>query len=297
MPVDTFPFPPAAPTITNDILSISAFLNNPAYVQRVVNDLSLQRFMSDMIFGAGPDAPSGAIQFDQVTTSDLYLTRDVKPIAPGGEYPILTDQLPTPLVAATTKWGGRVHITDEDVRRNRVDVVRRALTKLRNTIVRKVDNVGLATLNAAPILSYAFSGVWTNTATDIFAGLVNAKLLVDTLDMGYTVDTLIINPASVAAMLARSDIRTAFGPTAQEAIVRGADIGEILGLTVYQTNRIAAGSGFLLQRGMVGGIANEVPLNTKTYRQDNSDKVWIQGGRQFVPYVTDPKACIRLSGL
>lgn len=297
MPVDYFPFAPANPTISGDQLSISVFLNNPAYVQRIVGDLAQQRFLADLIFGSGPAATAGAVQFDQVTATDLFLSRDVKPIRPGAEYPVLADQIPTPLIAATTNWGGRVHITDADVRRNRIDVFRRVLTKLRNTIVRKVDTVAIATLAAAPILTYAFGGQWSNTATDIFAGLESARLLVDVLDMGYELDTLVINPTQNANLLSRADVRQAFGLTAQESIVRGASVGRILNMDVYFSNRVAAGTGYLLQRGVVGGISDEVPLNTKTYRQEDSDKTWVQGGRMFVPYVTDPKACVKLTGL
>lgn len=296
-PVDYMPFAPANPTQSGEFLTVSTFLENIPYVQRTVEDLAAQRFLADMIYGTGPGAPSGAIQFDQVTASDLYLSRDVKPIRPGAEFPVLDDQIPTPLVAATTNWGGRVWVTDTDIRRNRVDVLRRALTKLRNTIVRKVDTVAIATLDAAPILTYAFSGVWSNSGTDIFAGLTAAKLLVDQLDMGYELDTLIINPAQNANMLSRSDIRTAFGPQAQEDIVRGASVGRILNLDVYFSNRIPAGTGRLLQRGIVGGISDERALYATSYPEKPSEKTWIQGGREFVPYVTDPKACVKLTGL
>lgn len=297
MPVDTLPFPPGAPSISGDQLTISTFLNYPPYVQRAITDLAGQRFLADMMYGNGPAAPGGAVQYDQATAVDLFLNRDVHPIRPLGEYPILSDQIPTPLIAPTAKWGGRVQISDEDIRRNRIDVVRRALIKLRNTIVRKVDAVALATLAASPHLSYAFSGVWSNSGTDIFAGLEAARLLVDVLDMGYEIDTLILNPTQGSNLLSRSDVRIAFGPTAQESIVRGASIGRILNMDVYYSNRLAAGTGWALQRGVVGGISDEVPLASKTYHQDDSDKTWVQASRVFVPYVTDPKAAVYLTGM
>ena len=131
-------YPPAAPTITGDTITVAIWLADVPRVARVLNDLAQQRYISGRIFATGPRATGGAIIFDQVTTTDLFLGRDVEVIAPAQDFPILTDTAPTPLTAAVAKWGGRVFVSDEARDRNRMDVLRREMTKLSNTLVRKV---------------------------------------------------------------------------------------------------------------------------------------------------------------
>jgi hypothetical protein len=292
------PTPPAPPSVdANGIITISALLQNPARVRRVVQNLAYQRFIADVIFAGGPQATGGAVLYDQIDTNDLFLSRDVQPIAPGGEFPDLTDVIPVPKLAAVGKWGGRAKITDEQRDRNAYDVLVRELTKLRNTIVRKVDNVAIAALNAAPI--QAMTGAdWTNTANDPLAQLVAARQLVDEIDMGYEADTVLINPIQEADFLSRSDIRRALNPApSEDAIIRGGNVGQILSFEILKSNRVPAGTAYVMQRKIVGGISDEVPLNTKTYREEEIESTWIQGSRRLVPYVTDPLACVKITSV
>jgi hypothetical protein len=296
--VDIQPNPPAAPTITNDVVSYSEFLKDPVWVQARAEDLTAQRFLADLIFSQGPTASNGAIGYDQLTANDLFLARDVKPRQPGGEYPFLTDQKPTPQIAPVADWGGRIEIFDEDIRRLRFDVVNREFIKLRNTIIRKVDSVAIAALVAETNkLSYAFGATWSASSSGIIPGLLAAALLGEQLDMGYVYDTLIINPAQASTLASYFIANKVLGEPAQEALVRGASVGRMLTYDIYMSNRVTAGTGFLVQRKVVGGISDEVPLTTKSYHEDSRDVTIVQGHRVFTPYITEPKACIYLTGL
>lgn len=296
--VDISPYPPAPPSISTDVKSVSVFLQNSPYVQRRLQDLTNQRFIADIIFGRGPAATGGAVQYDQLTAADLFLSREIQPIEPGGEYAWLTAQQPTPSIAAVSKWGGRLQISDEALRRQNFNVVERELTKLGNNIVRKVDAVAIATLTATSAkLTYAFSATWSGTPAGILPGLLAAKLQVDQQDMGYTVDTLVLNPAQATTLLSYEITAKLLGETAQADLVRTGYLGNVLGLDIFQSNRVTAGTGHLLQRGVVGSISDEVPLASKTYREEHRDTTVVQGGRIFVPYVTDPKAYTYLTGL
>lgn len=297
---DLLPYPPSAPMISGSNITVDAFLADVARVNRTVNRLANQRFVADVIFGEGPQATGGAVIYDQVTASDLFLARDVQEIAPGAEFPILSDTVPTPKVAAVTKWGGRLFITDEQRDRNRIDVLRRVMTKLTNTIVRKVDAVAIATLEAAntAALTLTYGGAdWTNTANSVFAQLAQLHLLVDQLDMGYELDTLLINPTQGADLLSRDDIRNAFTDSGRDAIVRNGTIGRLSRFDIIQTNRITAGTGWAVQRRMVGGISEETPLRARSYYEEKNERTWVQGSRRLVPYITDPKAAVKLTGI
>lgn len=299
MPANPLAYAPALPTIdANGIVgNLEFWLQSPARVRRVVQELTNQRFIADVIFGTGPRATGGAVEYDQVTASDLFLDRDVQEIAPGADYPDLTDTAPTPKMAGVKKWGGRAGITDEQRDRNQWNIANRETTKLGNTIIRKVDRVAVATLEAAPILTDSGSN-WSNPSTgDPIGDIVVGRQLSHGLDMGYELDTVLINSQEEASLLAIKTFRESLSDASKDAIVRGANLGKVMRMDFIVSNQVTPGTAYLLQRRMVGGISDEVPLQVKTYREEKADKTWIQGSRRLVPYVTDPKAVVKLTGL
>lgn len=293
--VTPFPQPPGTVDAQGNV-TVRALLNNPLRVQRIVRNMANERFVADLVFGPGPNATGGAVLYDQVSANDLYLARDVQTIEPGGQYPTLTDEAPVPKMAAVAKWGGRVFVTDEARDRNRWDTAARQLTKLVNTIVRKVDAVAILALRAAPT-RVMVGADWSVLANDPLAQLIDAIALVNGAGLGYEVDTVVLHDNQAADLLKRKDFRDNLGPSAQEAIVRNANLGRILNLDFVKTDRLNPGEAFLLQRRIVGSIHDEAPLATKTYRQEDSDKTWVQGSRRLVPTVTDPLAVVHLTGI
>lgn len=290
-------YPPPSPSVSGDNITVSTYLQNPARVQRLIQNLTYERFIADRIFAPGPRATGGAVLFDQVTANDLFLTRDVQSIQPGDEYPILTDEAPAPRLAAVEKWGGRVFVTDEQRDRNQYDVFARETRKLGNTIVRKVDNVGIAALQAAPINQV--TGVdWTTAAgSAMIANLIDGAQKINEADLGYTVDLAILNPVQFGELLKNKDFRDAMQVNTGANLLAEGIIGSFMGMAFGQSNRVTAGTGFLLAGGQVGSISDEVPLGTKVYREEGKDATFIQGGRRVVPYVTDPMAAVQLNGI
>lgn len=291
------PFPPAPPTVSGPLITVHQYLTQPTRITRTLNRLTLQRFLAELIFGPGPRAEGGAVIYDQVVNNDLFTTQDVERIEPGMDYPVLTDEQPTPKIAAVGKWGGRVFVTDEQRDRNRTDVVARELTKLANTIVRKVDTIAIATLDAAPIRTHVGND-WTGAADGVILGnLIDGFSLVNDPDMGYEIDTVLLNTLQATEMLKSKSLRDALGPSAQEAIIRGASLGRLLNADFYKSNRVPAGTLYALMRRMVGGISDETPMASKTYRTEENDRTWVQSGRRLVPYVTDPLCVVKITGI
>lgn len=291
--------PPGSPTITDDIESISVFLRTPPYVQRRMESLLTQRFLTPQIFSRGPNATGGAVVYDQVTANDLFLGRDVQNIVPGAEIPLLTEAKPTPKVAAVDKYGGRVKISQEAVDRNDYGRLNRALTQLENTIVKKVDTQGMAVLNAAPLLTYAFPATFAaaTTSFQIIDYLLAAKLLGVQTEMPYTYGTLLLNPKQALRMQGLGIKDKLLGEQAQENIVRGSTIGRILDFDIYMSNYVPDGTGYWIDRNQIGAISDEVPLATASYYREEYESWFVQGTRRFVPYVTDPLAGIKMTGL
>ncbi len=290
-------YPPSGPTIVGENVTVSGYLTNPTRVRRLIENLTFERFIADRLFAPGPPAVGGAVLFDQVTANDIFLARDVQAIRPGQEYPILTDTAPTPKLAAIEKWGGRVYITDEQRDRNAYDVFARETRKLANTVIRKVDDVAIATLQAAPINAFVGSDWTAATGATMIANLVDGAAAINDPDMGYTADLVLLNPVQFNELLKQKDFRDAMQANTDNSILREGIIGSFLGMIFGRSNRIAAGTGYIASSRLVGGISDEVPLTTKMYREEREDSTFIQSGRRVVPYVTDPKAATRLTGI
>ena len=297
--------PPPVPTISGSVLSVDAFLANPTRVTRVINDLTAQRFIADRMLGQGPNAPSGAIVYDQVTASDLYLSADVEEIRPGAAFPELTDTSPTPKVAAVAKYGGQITITREAINRNRTDVLARELTKLRNTVVRKVNAVAIAAATAAPKQTAAGVDISASTAEQVIAMFATVKGLIDNLDMGYDADLVLLNPVQGDEMLSKSALVTLLqndGPgSGGGSPLRTGNLGRILDMDFQKSNDVAVGTLWVIASGALGGISQEEGSGvlTNVYATDRSGPKdqHVQAWRPIVPYITDPKASVLVSGV
>ncbi len=292
----TSPYPQPAPTITGTNITVSLFLQSPPRVQRAVEALTLQRFVSDVIFGAGPPVTGGAVVHDQVLVPDVFLDRDVQEIAPGAEFPLLTSPEVAPLVALARKWGGEVFLTDEAIRRDNRQRLNREMTRLRNTIVRRVDTLGMAALRAAPIINQVASGSWAVAATDTIADLVTGAGAINGPDMGYIADTVVLNPREQESLLKDKDIRDAMPRERDDSLIRTGNLGRLLNMDFIVTNRVNPGEVFLLARGVIGGISDEVPLYARPIPDERREVVFIHGARVPAVYVTDPKAAVRITG-
>lgn len=296
------PYPQAPPTVNGADITVNAFLKSPPLVQRALTALTSQRFIADNIFAAGPQAVGGAVLFDKLMEGEFFTERDVQAIEPGSEFPILNSGEQTPNVAAVTKWGGAAVITYEAARRDRRDVLQRELTRLRNTIIRKVDTVAVASLvasvTAGDTPTMAASADWGTAGTDIIGDVETGRSTVDQADMGYEVDAVLLNPAEALGIRKNTGIRAALPREAMVNNLIGArDLSGLLRLpTWYISNRVPAGTVWLLQSKTVGSISDELPLYTRVVDQPEKERYLIMAARITVPFITDPLAAIRITG-
>lgn len=296
------PYPAPAPTISGSTISVDAFLKSPPMVQRMIDDLTLNRFVADQMFAPGPPATGGAVLYDQVTASELYTTRDVQAIEPGAAFPILNETEANPLVAAAVKYGGAIELTYEAIRRDRRDLLARGLTKLRNTVIKKVDAVALAALDAAvtagTIPTAAASADWGTIGTDIILDIETGRSAVDEADLGYQIDTVLLNPAEALGIRKNTGIRAAL-PRENTAnnLIGSRDLDGLLGIPHwYITNRVSAGRVYLVQSKTTGTISDEMPLYSRVVDDEKNERKLVMAARVVVPYITDPKSAYVITG-
>lgn len=293
----TSPYPPAPPTVGNGALTVDLFLNNPPYVQRALEDLTRERFITDYIFTQGPAASGGSVLYDQVTAATLYAERAIQQIEPGSEFPLLTFPEAAPLVATVKKWGGAFDITDEARDRNRVDVAARNLRMTANTIIQKMNLVAIAALDAAPIIAQTASGDWSTGATDIVSDLLTAQASINQADLGYMADTVLLNPAQELDIKKDADIRSLL--PRENAVYNpllSTGLSGMLGLNFVVSNRVPAGTVYVLQRQVAGSYSDEQGLSSEVVPMRDKQMTRVQAWRKTVPFVTDPKSVVKITG-
>jgi hypothetical protein len=289
--------PLGPPTISGTSLTVDLALKQPTRITRMVMDLSLQRFFADQVFSSAGGVTGGAVIYDKLAANDLYADRAVQRVEPGAEFPLVTFSRRAPQVAVVEKWGGKFFITDEAKDRNDVAEFTRAVRQLSNTIVRKINQIAVAKLDAAitadsrTLAGHAWSTVVVGGSSQSAANLwpardfaaVQAQSVTEELGVEY--DLIIMNPAEYLSL----------------STVYGQYLGQILaafGFRIYVTNRVAAGAAYVVASGQVGEMRVEQPLQTETWRDaDGKQQTWVQSSVRPLMFVDNSFAVIKLTGL
>ncbi|WP_288797856.1 major capsid protein [uncultured Arsenicicoccus sp.] len=297
-------YTPEAPVIAADgKITVDALLRDPLRLQKRVMNMVNQRLIAGYIFADGAPAVGGAVIFERTLAAEgeLYTSRDVQEIEPMAEFPLLDDADSTPEVRAASKYGGAFEVSYEQKRRNRVDIVNRKLTRLANTIVRKVDLVALAELNKDQVITAnALVGTsWSNATTgNPTMDIATAASRIDNRDLGYTANTVLINPAQELALFGRKDIRDALPrENATTNPFMSGKVNGLMGYTWVVSNRVPAGTAYVLEAKMPGSLHDEVPFYTRVTDQPRNESWLLQGARVTVPVITEPLSVTKLTGI
>jgi hypothetical protein len=104
-------YPPAAPTLSGDVVTISRFLNNPTAVSRRLRTIGENRFIADALLSGRVEGSSIIYETDE----SIYTSRAPEVVAPGGSYPRALAPTGTAATANPAKWGEEIPITDEEI--------------------------------------------------------------------------------------------------------------------------------------------------------------------------------------
>jgi hypothetical protein len=302
-----YPAPPA--TISGDVITISRFLGNPTVVQRRVRDLALNRFLGDVLLTGRYETSGGSLLYEQ--NESQYTNRPPESVAPGAEYPRAGATPGTAALAAVTKWGQDVPITDEHIHRYGRRAVDVSLQKIVNYLTRQVDAICLAAISAAVTQVQPAAGAWTGGTRDILLDIMLAEAKVSGQDQGYAADTLVTTDAGYARIVADQKIISGVnaGPAGANPVLDGG-IPRIGGLRVLASNNLPAGvQALVVDSNMLGGLAYERlespeyqgdPANgveTWTRRDPDANDQWlVRGRRPIVPVVQEPNAGCVITG-
>ena len=292
----TIAHPLGAPTVSGTTITVETMLNQPTRINRMIMDLTLQKFVVDKVFGSAGSVSGGSVVYDQATLNELYTDRDVEIVAPGAEFPVINSSTQTPSVATVDKWGGKVYITDEARDRNNTVAFANQIRQLSNTLVRKMNAIAVDTLaDSITASGQTMTGVdWTAVITsgtgatsaqempmrDFIAAQANA----DVLELGVVYDLFLLSPTDYSYL----------------AVIYGGMLDQLLsqmGINVFVTNRITDGTMYAVATSQVGEYRLEKPLSTETWREPENEQTWVQASVRPVFYVTNPYSVLEVTGI
>ncbi|NDK91042.1 hypothetical protein GYA93_15830 [Gordonia desulfuricans] len=304
-----YTYPPAAPTISGDKVTISTFLNSPTLVSRRIRELAEQRFIADALLTARLQVSGGAVLYEQGET--IFSDRAPESVAPGSEYPLTTNSHGTPQLAKTEKWGQDSLVTDESISRQNMDPVNRALTKQVNHLVKTVDSLALSAI--ASVIdgtnSAAAAAVWDGSSAKILSDVFDSVAKIRALNDGFEPDTLVVTDLMLAKIMADKDVAAYRAREDKANPVYTGDFPVIGGVRILASpNLPAAKTAYLVDTAQLGGMADEkiggpgyssqggVGVEAKSIRDDDRDQWRIRARRVTVPIVLEPKAVFAITG-
>lgn len=289
---------PLAPQVSGRVLTIDMALNQPTIVTNRILALTADKLLIDKFLTAnGQDIRGGGLIFTRQTAADSYLERDVEQRAPGQEYPIVWGQKNPAEISRPEDWGGKFFVTDEARIRNVVSEFDDDVTRLANTIVRKLNARVIAEIeehiggeNTVPghdwgdVVTVGPPDSLTPNSERPASDWANAQLAAELQELGYRYDTLILHPQE------EKTLKDAYGENLAAAL-------ESAGLTPFSSPRVTPGVGYVVERGKAGVVAFERPLTTEVWREEATKRTWLQSYAIPAIAITAPPAIKKLTGL
>jgi hypothetical protein len=189
-----------------------------------------------------------------------------------------------------------------------MSAVDKALLKLINTAAKNVDTVALAAIASSVTQTQAAAAAWSAASgTQILRDILTAKASLSALNQGYEADTLIVNDASWAYLASDQVLINAIARETQSNAVITGNFELIAGLRIMRTPNLPANGAWIVDSSQLGGIATEDlggnyqavdgVLESKSIRDEDNDQWRLRARAVVVPYINEPNAAIRITGI
>ena len=314
-------YPPGPPSYNGDIRSVNRFLKDTPLVARAMCTIEMEQLVSDKLLTGQSYTESGSVEYEQ--DEGIYADREPRSIKPGGEYPLTPISAGAVQLASTVKWGQDAEITDESVNRRRNNPVRRALVKLVNSSVLKIDGIATSAINSAVTQNTAAAAVWDTGTPNILRDVLKAVAQLQKLKIGLMPDTIwvdldvfsyVASDEKLMALFSRETGGISNAPV--QAGLNSPYVKRTGGLT-WVTSPVApiTGSAFVLDSSRLGEFVDEMlpapgyvratgpggrPVGmtqVKTLRDDDNDRWRVRARRICVPVITEPRAAWKITGV
>lgn len=298
-------FPAAAPTLSGDILSVSRFLQNPANISRRLRTFRDLRFVSDQLLVGRFRVVGGAIVYEQ---SESQITdRPVERVNPGALYPYANVAQAIAAMAAVAKWGQKVFMADEEIKRNVYGgaAVDRNLRKVVNSIIKQVDGITMSAITSAVTQTTSVTTAWTAATPVFLRDVLRAKAQVVGLNLGYVPNTLALNDLQYAYLMSDDKFTNALRREATDNPIYTGEVERVAGLNIVVSPSIV--DPIVCDTNQLGGMADEtdvspgyavsdMAIEVTSIRHQLRDGFDLQGRRITVPIVQEPGSATRITG-
>lgn len=271
------------------------------FVDKRIRDLVGHQFVADTLF-TGVTVNALAIKYMQDADKDAQGRQaydDVREIGEGSTYPRigLNEEEKSEMIR---KYGLEAAITLEMQQFGDAGQIERAYRKLAMNVKKMVDTMAYNKLLDESAGIQSQNGLAWDHATDgaqnMISDIVDARKMIK--DFAYQADTMLISPTVGAQLLKQQVIRDAFRQNNTDVALLRGYIGDFMGLSIIEDENMPAEKDVvLLQRKIIGDIADAQGLRTKTYNQDEEDQTIVRATRFTQAYLTDPKAIVRLKNV
>lgn len=266
-------------------LTVNSMVKNPTIIPRRILKMLNNEFIADALLRKLQPTESGVYLFEESTP--LFAEGDAPIVGEFGEIPVISGRMGARKVAVTVKRALGVRVSIEMRNRNTVDKVNTQTVQVKNTFVRTWETAFLNALLLHPdVHSIPAGATWDDPAAAIREDLVEATAAIENsaLDpavptedfFGFSPNTLVIGRAVRDALMLSDDFNKGYKDNTQNENVNytGKLPGHFFNVDAImvsrEMDRLAPTSAVLLERGTVGGIGDERPLNsTPLYPEGN----------------------------
>jgi len=301
-------FPPAAPTLSGDLLTIHRLLQDPTRLQRRLRTITDLRFVSDQILTQRFRSSGGAVLYE--VSEPITSNRTVESVAPGAEYPMAATPEGAAALAAVLNWGQGTLITDKEIKRTvpMGDAVDRKLRKLINSVISRVDGITMSAVGSAVTATLAATANWDADTATILRDLERAKAKVIDLNEGYNPDTVLMSSTKYAEMASDEKVTAIRRRETTDNPVYTGKIDVIDDLTVVTTSsaNLPSDDVWVLDSTQLGGMADEVDVDpgytvaelgvqVQTQRVPKRDSFEMWARRITVPVIQEPSSAVKIT--
>lgn len=264
---------------------VDTFLKDPLLIPPLIFGMMEQEFLADALLRQAGPTGSGTVQY--LSSTPFYSDTDAVNRAEFAEVHVAISSVGIPMVAYTVEKALAILISDEMKRRMNIDPVNVQLQQVKNTMIKAWDDLFIAAFNNQVANVITDGSDWTvdapTTANAIRKDIIRGMKLIATAkapgqltSFGFKADTMVIGQGTQFDLIRQDDFNKPYvGNMASENLLfTGKLPNKILGLDVVVSRQIADRQVILLQRNIVGFIADELPLQATALYRDEPRKTW-----------------------
>lgn len=290
----TITYPGGAPSVQGTRLTVDGVLKQPKFLaKRIVPDSRI--FLSELLFRQDT-TDSGAVLYNVARTDDQYPARgDVQYVEPGAEFPMIDFSEGENRVATARKVGGGYIVTDEAVDRNQMNVVAKGNLKVQNALKRQ-DAARCLTAFRGAVDTVNATATW-DTAKAMRTDVLEAVAQIQRTQLGYTPDTVLINPQAVTDLLLLDELQN-LSPRENTSLnpLFNRQLNGYLGMNWVPNEYMPVDEAIVLQTKMTGVNVTEKPFSLEVVREGTRQRTVVIGSRRGMPIIDEPLSALIIKG-